>query len=71
MGKFPRGTIVIHKAMGKGVAINEVKDGMIEVRMQNGQKETFYPEELETVEEYTGRLNNPITSDQKNWRIGE
>lgn len=41
--------------MGKGVVLNKLDDGMVEVRMANGQKERFYPEELETQEEVTAR----------------
>lgn len=37
--------------MGKGIVLNSLEDGMVEVRMANGQKEKFYPEELETDEE--------------------
>lgn len=69
MGKFTRGTVIYHKVMGQGVAINELEDGMIEVRMANGQKERFYPEELETEEESNARNRNSI--EDKNWRIGE
>lgn len=53
--KFARGTVVYHKVMGKGVALNEVDEGMIEVRMENGHIEKFYPEELETDEEVQAR----------------
>ena len=70
MGKFTRGTVVYHKVMGKGVAIDELEDGMIQVRMENGQKESFYPEELETEEEFDARNRDKI-SDDKNWRIGQ
>lgn len=56
--------------MGKGVAINELEGGMIQVRMENGQKESFYPEELETEKEFDARNRNEI-SDDKNWRIGQ
>ncbi len=69
VGKFTRGTVVYHKVMGKGVAINELENGNIEVRMQNGQKERFYPEELETEAGFDARNRNEITGD-KNWRIG-
>ena len=70
MGKFTRGSVVYHKVMGKGVAINELEGGMIQVRMENGQKESFYPEELETEKEFDARNRNEI-SDDKNWRIGQ
>lgn len=56
--------------MGQGVALNELEDGMVEVRMANGQKERFYPEELETEKEYDARNRNEI-EDDKNWRIGD
>lgn len=48
---FARGTVVHHKVMGKGIAINEVDEKgekMVEVRMENGHIEKFYPEELES-----------------------
>lgn len=48
---FARGTVVHHKVMGKGIAINEVEEKgekMVEVRMENGHIERFYPEELES-----------------------
>lgn len=48
---FARGTVVHHKVMGKGTAINEVEEKgekMVEVRMENGHIEKFYPEELES-----------------------
>ncbi len=66
MSKFSRGTVVHHKVMGIGVAINESddNDGMVEVRMKNGQKEKFYPEELETQEEVNAR--NKRMSDEIN-----
>ncbi len=51
MTQFPRGTVVHHKIMGKGIALNEVEEKgekKIEVRMENGHIEKFYPEELET-----------------------
>jgi len=70
MGKFTRGTVVYHKAMGRGVAINELRDGMVEVRMENGQREKFYPEELESQTEVDTRSRNEI-GDNKNWRIGD
>lgn len=50
---FARGTVVHHKVMGKGIALNEIEvkgDKMVEVRMKNGQTEKFYPEELESDE---------------------
>lgn len=53
MTQFPRGTVVHHKVMGKGIALNEVDEKgekMIEVRMENGHIEKFYPEELESDE---------------------
>jgi len=48
---FARGTVVHHKVMGKGIAINEVDENgekKVEVRMENGHIERFYPEELES-----------------------
>lgn len=51
MDKFPRGTVVHHKVMGKGIAINNTDKEKVEVRMANGQIEKFYPEELETEDE--------------------
>lgn len=53
MTQFLRGTVVHHKVMGKGIAINEVEEKgekMVEVRMENGHIEKFYPEELENDE---------------------
>jgi len=41
--------------MGKGVALNELPDGKIEVRMENGNVEKFYAEELETEAEVQQR----------------
>lgn len=41
--------------MGKGVVLNKLDDGMVEVRMENGQREKFYPEELETEGEVQAR----------------
>lgn len=69
VGKFTRGTVVYHRVMGRGVAINELEDGMVEVRMENGQREKFYPEELESENEFDARNRNEI-GDRKNWRIG-
>lgn len=54
--------------MGRGVAINEFEDGLIEVRMENGQREKFYPEELETEAEVDAKFRNDTS---RNWRIGE
>ncbi|MFH0748536.1 MAG: hypothetical protein V1915_01235 [Candidatus Bathyarchaeota archaeon] len=53
--KFARGTVVRHKVMGKGVVLNEIDDGMVEVRMANGVPQKFYPEELEADEEVQAR----------------
>lgn len=69
MSKFPRGTVVWHKVMGKGVAINEVEGGMIQVRMVNGHIEKFYPEELEAESELDARNKNEI--EDRSWNIGE
>lgn len=58
MTQFPRGTVVHHKVMGKGIALNEVDEKgekMIEVRMENGHIEKFFPEELETEQEVAER----------------
>ena len=55
---FSRGVIVYHKAIGKGVVLNEVGEGnekKVEVRMANGHIDKFYPEELETEEEVRAR----------------
>lgn len=63
MTEFTRGTVVHHKVMGKGIALNEVKDGediKIEVRMANGHIEKFYPEELETDAVVRAREQNQI-----------
>lgn len=69
MGKFTRGTVIYHKVMGKGIAINELENGFIQVRMENGHTENFYPEELETESEFDARNKNHVSED-KNWRIG-
>jgi len=53
--KFTRGTVVHHKVMGKGIVLNVVDKEMIEVRMENGHLQKFYPEELETDEEVRAR----------------
>lgn len=63
MTQFPRGTVVHHKVMGKGIALNEVEEKdekKIEVRMENGHIERFYPEELETDEAVQARNRNQI-----------
>lgn len=63
MTEFTRGTVVHHKVMGKGIALNEVKEGeetKIEVRMANGHIEKFYPEELETDAVVKAREQNQI-----------
>lgn len=63
MTQFPRGTVVHHKVMGKGIAINEVDDKgekKIEVRMENGHIEKFYPEELETDDVVQARQRRQI-----------
>lgn len=60
---FARGTVVHHKVMGKGIAINEVDDKgekKIEVRMENGHIEKFYPEELETDDVVQARQRRQI-----------
>lgn len=60
---FARGTVVHHKVMGKGIALNEVEEKdekKIEVRMENGHIEKFYPEELETDEAVQARNRNQI-----------
>jgi len=60
---FTRGTVVHHKVMGKGIALNEVDEAgeiKIEVRMENGHIEKFYPEELETDEVVQARNRNQI-----------
>lgn len=60
---FPRGTIVHHKIMGKGISLNEVEEKgekKIEVRMANGHIEKFYPEELEADEVVRARDRNQI-----------
>ena len=60
---FTRGTVVHHKVMGKGIAINEVDDKgekKIEVRMENGHIEKFYPEELETDDVIQARQRRQI-----------
>lgn len=56
---FTRGTVVRHKVMGKGVVLKEVNENgetMVEVRMENGAPQKFYPEELETNEAVLARL---------------
>ena len=70
MENFTRGAVVYHKVMGKGIVLNKLEDGMVEVRMANGHIEKFYPEELETEAEYDAKNRDEIT-DGKNWRIGE
>jgi len=63
MTQFPRGTVVHHKVMGKGVVLNEIDEKgekMIEVRMENGVPQKFYPEELETNEVVQARNRNQI-----------
>lgn len=63
MTQFSRGTVVHHKVMGKGIALNEVKEKgeeKIEVRMENGHIEKFYPEELETDEVVRARNRNQL-----------
>ncbi len=67
--KFVRGLVVFHKVMGKGVVLGKTDDGLVEIRMENGQKEKYYPEELETEQELDSRLVNDF-SDDKDWRIG-
>ena len=60
---FPRGTVVHHKVMGKGIAINDVDDNgekKVEVRMANGHIEKFYPEELESDDEVQSRYRRQI-----------
>lgn len=61
--KFTRGTVVHHKVMGKGIVLNEIEEKgekMIEVRMENGVPQKFYPEELETDEAVQTRNRNQI-----------
>lgn len=56
--KFTRGTVIHHKVMGKGIVLNQIEEKdekMIEVRMQNGHIEKYYPEELETDDEVQAR----------------
>jgi len=63
MTEFTRGTVVHHKVMGKGIALNEVEENgeiKIEVRMANGHIEKFYPEELETDAVVRAREQNQI-----------
>lgn len=63
MTQFPRGTVVHHKVMGKGIVLNEVDEKgekMIEVRMENGVPQKFYSEELETDEVVQARNRNQI-----------
>ncbi len=63
MTQFARGTVVHHKVMGKGVVLNEIDEKgekMIEVRMENGVPQKFYPEELETDEAVQARNRNQI-----------
>jgi len=63
MTQFTRGTVVHHKVMGKGVVLKEVDEKgekMIEVRMENGVPQKFYPEELETDEVVQARNRNQI-----------
>ncbi len=58
MTQFTRGTVVHHKVMGKGVVLNEIDEKgekIIEVRMENGVPQKFYPEELETDETIQAR----------------
>ena len=60
---FPRGTVVHHKVMGKGIALNTVGDGdekKIEVRMENGHIEKFYPEELESDDVVQARYQRKV-----------
>lgn len=55
---FTRGTIIHHKVIGKGIVLNELEENgekKMEVRMENGHIEKFYPEELETDEEVQAR----------------
>lgn len=63
MTQLIRGTVVHHKVMGKGVVLNEVDEKgekMIEVRMENGVPQKFYPEELETDEVVQTRRRSQI-----------
>lgn len=60
---FARGTVVHHKVMGKGIALNEVDEGgekKVEVRMDNGHIEKFYPEELEADDVVQARQRRQI-----------
>ena len=59
--KFKRGDIVHHKIMGKGVVLNEIEENgekKIELRVANGQKEKFYPEELESDDYFKTRIKS-------------
>lgn len=79
MTQFTRGTVVHHKVMGKGIVINEVEEKgekMIEVRMESGIPQKFYPEELETdevVQEREQRKVNEIMQinqeNAKHWKM--
>jgi antitoxin component YwqK of YwqJK toxin-antitoxin module len=63
MTQFTRGTVVHHKVMGKEIVLNEVDEKgekMIEVRMENGVPQKFYPEELETDEVVQARNRSQI-----------
>ena len=70
MSKFVRGIVVYHKVLGKGIALNVLDSGKIEVRTDTGQIEQYYPEELEAEEELNKRNKNEITDD-RNWHIGQ
>lgn len=68
MTQFPRGTIVHHKIMGKGIALNEIKEkgeNKIEVRMANGHIEKFYPEELESNDTVSARKKAQLREVEK------
>ncbi len=65
---FTRGMVVRHKVMGKGVVLKELEeDGeqKIQVRMENGVPQNFYPEELESEEEIQRRNRNEIAEVNK------
>ena len=74
---FARGTVVEHKLMGRGVIINEVQENgetKIEVRMQNGMPQKFYPEELEDAAEIDSRnfqqAQEAMRANKNKWSIG-
>lgn len=68
MEKFKRGVVVQHKVMGRAVVIDQ-KGEFIHVRMQNGEIQEFYPEELETADEYMARIMSQVPKNDKDWGI--